>query len=70
MPSCSPKLTSSAVFDKRFTGRERVLHVARPMLIKDAKCLACHDTRDTALVRPLFSESPTRAHECSLPTQQ
>ncbi|MGC1644276.1 MAG: DUF3365 domain-containing protein [Candidatus Sulfotelmatobacter sp.] len=26
----------------------RVLYIARPMLIKDAKCLACHDTPDTA----------------------
>jgi protein-histidine pros-kinase len=33
---------------ERETPNGRVLYIARPMVIKDAKCLACHGTPDTA----------------------
>jgi HAMP domain-containing protein len=33
---------------ERDTPNGKVLYIARPMRIKDQKCLACHDTADTA----------------------
>lgn len=41
-----PKLTE--VVGERDGGRGRSLHLARPIRIVDAKCLACHDTADRA----------------------
>ena len=42
----SPQQTE--LIGERETPDGRVLYIARPMVIKDAKCLACHDTPDTA----------------------
>ena len=42
----SPQQTE--LIGERETPKGRVLYIARPMPIKDAKCLACHNTPDTA----------------------
>jgi HAMP domain-containing protein len=42
----SPQQTE--LIGERETPNGKVMYIARPMAIKDAKCLACHDTPDSA----------------------